>query len=531
MKPSIKPRARHCTQRRTFHSDGDDAQVLREHREDVAKIAARVKSFYDHGQPFRINHGSTNSTRKGALGRDPKTTVDTSSLNRVLLVDSASQTALVEPNVPMDRLVEATLEHGLIPLVVMEFPGITVGGGYSGTSGESSSFKHGFFNETLESVEMMLADGQVITCSNAESPDLFHGAAGAMGTLGVTTMVKIRLRKAKKFVETTYHPVLSVQEAVETIGRLAEPGSKLDYVDGIMYSQKQGAIVTGRMTDTPSDGLAVQRFSESSDPWFYLHVQEKILRNASPTSEAIPLPEYLFRYDRGGFWVGEAPFSYFPGVPFNNTTRRWLDDFLHTRMLYKALHGSGQSEKMIIQDLALPYETGAEFMGFTDSRLGIWPLWLCPLKQSPLPTMHPHYKEYELDGTTLKQMLNIGVWGWGPRTREGFLEANRAIERKLKELRGMRWNYAQNFQSSADFWKDFDKEWYDALRRKYRATSLPNVYDKVRSKDETKATPSLLQRLLGMWPIAGLYGIRKAIQSRDYFLARNAMWKKWLPRD
>lgn len=49
----------------------------------------------------------------------------------------------------MDRLVEETLKYGLIPPVVMEFPGITVGGGYSGTSGESSSFKHGFFDRTL----------------------------------------------------------------------------------------------------------------------------------------------------------------------------------------------------------------------------------------------------------------------------------------------------------------------------------------------------------------------------------------------
>ena len=495
------------------------------------KIAARVKGFYGLGQPFRINHGSTNSTRKGALGRDPKTTVDTSSLNRVLLIDSTSQTALVEPNVPMDKLVEATLEYGLIPSVVMEFPGITVGGGYSGTSGESSSFKHGFFDQTLESVEIVLADGKVITCSNTENADLFHGAAGAMGTFGVTTMVKIHLRKAKKYVETTYHPVSSVEEAVETIGRFGDPGSKLDYVDGIMYSRNQGAIVTGRMTDTPADENAVQRFSEPSDPWYYLHVQQKISKNTSPASEAIPLPEYLFRYDRGGFWVGEASFSYFTGVPFNKFTRRWLDDFLHTRMLYKALHGSGQSEKMIIQDLALPYETAAEFMDFTESRLGIWPLWLCPLKQSPLPTMHPHYREFESDGKTLKQMLNIGLWGWAPRTREGFLKANRDIERKLKELRGMRWNYAQSFQSSADFWKDFDKEWYDALRSKYRATSLPNVYEKVRSRDDKAATPSLVQKFLGLWPIAGFYGIRKAIQSGDYFLARNAKWKKWLPRN
>jgi delta24-sterol reductase len=38
----------------------------------------------------------------------------------------------------MDRLVQTTLKYGLIPPVVMELPGITVGGGYAGTPGESS---------------------------------------------------------------------------------------------------------------------------------------------------------------------------------------------------------------------------------------------------------------------------------------------------------------------------------------------------------------------------------------------------------
>lgn len=88
-----------------------------------------------------------------------------------------------KPNVPMDKLVEATLEHGLIPPVIMEFPGITVGGGYAGSAGESSSFKYGYFDQTINSVEMILANGEVVNASKTTHPDLFKGAAGALGTL------------------------------------------------------------------------------------------------------------------------------------------------------------------------------------------------------------------------------------------------------------------------------------------------------------------------------------------------------------
>src|SRR5207248_4707989 len=55
-----------------------------------------------------------------------------SNFNDVLEVNTEDMYALVEPSVSMDRLVKATLEYGLLPPVVMEFPGITAGGAVNG---------------------------------------------------------------------------------------------------------------------------------------------------------------------------------------------------------------------------------------------------------------------------------------------------------------------------------------------------------------------------------------------------------------
>jgi FAD/FMN-containing dehydrogenase len=41
----------------------------------------------------------------------------------------------------MDKLVKATLKYGLVPPVVTEFPGITVGGAIQGAAAETSSFR------------------------------------------------------------------------------------------------------------------------------------------------------------------------------------------------------------------------------------------------------------------------------------------------------------------------------------------------------------------------------------------------------
>lgn len=501
----------HPNKERRFASTTD--RSLDDHAKSLEDISAQVKHFHSQKQKFRINHGSTNSTRQSSKGAH---ILDLSSLNRVLKVDPQKKTAFVEPNVPMDRLVEATLPYGLVPPVVMEFPGITVGGGYAGTAGESSSFKHGFFNHTIESIEMVLATGEVVKCSATERPDLFWGAAGAVGSLGVTTLVELRLHEAKKFVETQYHPVSSMREAIEKIESATKDTSN-DYVDGIMFSESQGAIVTGRMTDTPPESLPVQRFSSAWDPWFYQHVQAKTA-SGEPYSEAIPLPEYLFRYDRAGFWVGDMAFKYF-SFPQNKLTRWWLDDFLHTRMMYTALHASGQSKRCIIQDLALPLSTAEKFVEYTGTELGIWPLWLCPLKRSPQPTMHPYTKDSN------DMMLNIGVWGFGPNDRSEFVAAERGLEAKLRELGGMKWLYAQTYYSEPEFWSMFDRKWYDGLREKFGATTLPSAYEKVKAKsgDEEKKV-SLREK----WPWAGFYGIWKAIQSKTYLDARKASWRTWI---
>ena len=533
---------------------------MERHKQAVGAIASAVRGFFERREPFRIAHGSTNSTRPRPGNLTSPAVVDISALSHVLSVDRAARTALVEPNVPMDRLVEHTLRHGLVPPVVMEFPGITAGGGFAGTAGESSSFRHGFFDDTVNEVEMVLGDGQVVRASRDLRQDLFHGAAGAVGSLGVTTMLELRLVEAKRFVQTTYHRTRSVAEAVAKVrAETRDPAN--DYVDAILFSKDHGVVITGRLTDDKPADRQPQTFSGAWDPWFFMHVKERtaaLPASSSPTSTStstttspspslssssstatdyVPLAEYLFRYDRAGFWVGAAGFTYFKLVPCTRFFRWLLDDFMHTRMMYRALHGSGESARFVVQDLALPYRNAEAFVDYTSDKFGIWPLWLCPLKKSPAPTFHPHTTAAPVSKSSTSsppgtlddddEMLNIGLWGWGPADPEAFIADNRALEDELVRLGGRKWLYAHTYYSEEEFWRIYDRPWYDALRAKYRAGTLPTVYDKVRVDVGAKRRERLewRQTLKAAWPVGGVYGIWKSIQSGDYMLHRNAEWK------
>jgi delta24-sterol reductase len=478
---------------------------MNNHSEKVDQLSSRVRAFHESSTPFRLSHFSTNSTRSSP--RPANRTISTSSLTAILSISVATSTCLVEPSVPFDALVTATLECGLLPLVVPEFPGITIGGAFAATAGESSSWKYGFFDRTVNWVEVVLASGEVVRASETERGGLFRGVKGTFGTLGVVTLLEVRLGRAGKGVELTYFPVGGVEEAQRCIRSVTkDPETEVDFVDGILFGKHKGVVMQGKIVSFPSDpSTRIQTFSGARDPWFYLHAQEKAMESV-PYTEVIPVKDYLFRYDRGAFWTGMLAFEYFM-MPFNALTRWLLDYFMHTRVMYHALHRSGLGQQFIIQDLAVPNENAEDFVNYLDKTLHAYPLWLCPLRIDRCG-LNPR----SLASSKGMPMLNVGVWCKAPS--QDFVAVNRRIEAKLNALDGLKWLYAQTFYTEREFWNIYDREQYDGLREAYGAQGLPSVYDKV--KTDVEEERSKLKGIWSAWPIAGLYGVLSAIKGGNY---------------
>ncbi|CAM1507890.1 Fc.00g047380.m01.CDS01 [Cosmosporella sp. VM-42] len=485
----------------------------------VKTISERVKQFYMRKEPFRLYHGSTNSTRHSV--RRVNNTIDTSKLNHVLAVDPTAKTALVEPNVPMDDLLKATLKHNLIPPVMMEFPGITVGGGFSGTSGESSSFRYGAFEVNINSIEIVTPDGTVMKASKTEKPDLFWGAASAFGTLGVVTLLELQLKDAKKYVHVDYIPSWEAEMTVRILREECKKEAN-DYVDAIVFSKDAAVVCAGRLVDEMPPGYKPQRLTRRYDPWFYLRAQKitKKLLGGSPKylhSDYIPLVDYIFRYDRGGFWGARYAFQYFI-TPFNRITRFILDPLLRPRVMYRALHKSDLSDFYMVQDVGVPYDKAEEFQNWLHDQYNIYPLWLCPLRiQRDTPDSgHGLHSEFAKKGTP--DLMNFGVWGPLKGDRLDVIRQNRDLERKVQELQGKKWLYAHAYYTEDEFWAHYDRGSYDALRAKYKAEYLPSVYDKV--KVDVKPEEGKGRTVRSNWPVAGLKGAYKAFRGGEYLLQK-----------
>lgn len=438
------------------------------HKKKVKKIALQIKTLRkeNNKKTIRFTHGSTNSTR--VQDKSASHIIDISNLDEIISIDKKNKTAVVEPNVPMDKLVDYCLQFGLLPKVVMEFPGITCGGAVNGAALEASSFKYGQFNDICKEYEVILGNGEIHTVNSKKNSDLFYALSGSYGSIALLTLITIELVSAKEYVSVTFTPV-DTPEITQTLSKTVK--TDVDYVEGIILNEKASMLITGKLSNHTT--LPVKTFSKASDDWFITYVNNK--KNTT-SNFLVPIKDYLFRYNRGAFWMGQHAFNLYY-LPNNKVTRFMLNPFMNTRTMYQGLHDTNIAQTLFIQDFYVPLSQSNSFIQTSIDTVQIFPIWLCPVK----PTrnnqkLSPHY-------LSEKMLIDVGIWGPLPKTIVDSKKINILFEKLLKKVKGRKMFYAEAFYTEKEFWNIYDKKWYFAIRKKYMAeNTFPTIFEKVTVK-------------------------------------------------
>jgi FAD/FMN-containing dehydrogenase len=153
--------------------------------DDVAQVIGFARS---HDLPLAIRGGGHSGGGLGVV--DDGVVCDLSPLKDIA-VDAAAQTARVGGGCTWGEVDAATQEHGLaVPAGIISTTGVsglTLGGGHGYlTRG------YGLTIDNLLSAEVVLADGQLVTASADEHPDLFWAIRGGGGNFGVVTSFVFR---------------------------------------------------------------------------------------------------------------------------------------------------------------------------------------------------------------------------------------------------------------------------------------------------------------------------------------------------
>jgi len=150
---------------------------------DVDDVVAAVNLARDQAIELAVRGGGHNA---GGLGVwDDALVVDLSDM-RDVEVDPATGRVRVAGGATLAELDHATHAHGLaVPAGIIGTTGVgglTLGGGLG-----YLSRKHGLSIDSLLAVEMVLADGSVVTANADSHPDLFWAVRGGGGNFGVVT--------------------------------------------------------------------------------------------------------------------------------------------------------------------------------------------------------------------------------------------------------------------------------------------------------------------------------------------------------
>jgi FAD/FMN-containing dehydrogenase len=117
--------------------------------------------------------------------------IDFSGMKKVQ-VDAGAQVAYVQPGVTLHDFDQAVQAHNLATPVGINsttgIAGLTLGGGFGWLTRE-----YGMTIDNLVSADIVTADGQMLTVSNNDNPDLFWAIRGGGGNFGVLTQFEFKL--------------------------------------------------------------------------------------------------------------------------------------------------------------------------------------------------------------------------------------------------------------------------------------------------------------------------------------------------
>ena len=387
-------------------------------------------------------------------------------------MDEAARTAEVQGMTTYEHLVDATLPHGLMPTVVPQLKTITLGGAVTGLGIESTSFRYGLPHESVREMDVLTADGEVITASpDGPHADLYRGFANSYGTLGYALRLVIDLLPVRPYVRLEHRRVASA-DLTAVISEVCADES-VDFVDGTVFEAGEQYLTIGRLTDDPGPGTS----DYTGQQIFYRSIRER-------TVDHLTIHDYLWRWDTDWFWCSRVF-----GVQHPAVRRLWPRRFRRSDVYRRlvaldrrtGLSAGGCAGWPGCRRRSRSSRTSrsrssrlAEFLDAFHRDIGITPVWLCPLRlrsEQPWP-LYP-MRPGEL-------YVNVGFWSAVPETPGDPEAHNRRIEELVAELGGHKSLYSTVHYSESEFWEHYNGPAYRALKQRYDPHGrLPDLYHKV----------------------------------------------------
>ncbi|MEV5572797.1 D-arabinono-1,4-lactone oxidase [Spirillospora sp. NPDC052269] len=149
------------------------------------EVSAAVRAAAADGHTVRMT-GTGHSFTGAAVAED--VLLRPAGMTAVRSVDTTSGLVTVEAGLPLHALNRMLAEHGRALANMGDIQEQTVAGALQTATHGTGRDAAGLASQ-VHALELVLADGSVVTCSRDERPDLFDAARASVGALGIITAI------------------------------------------------------------------------------------------------------------------------------------------------------------------------------------------------------------------------------------------------------------------------------------------------------------------------------------------------------
>jgi alditol oxidase len=129
------------------------------------------------------------------IADSPDHLISLKEMNRVIALDAQARTVTLEGGINYGQLCPQLQEKGFALHNLASLPHISVAGACT-TATHGSGVKNGNLASAVTGLELVIADGTIVSLSKARDGERFHAAVVGLGALGVVTKVTLAIQPA-----------------------------------------------------------------------------------------------------------------------------------------------------------------------------------------------------------------------------------------------------------------------------------------------------------------------------------------------
>lgn len=223
--------------------------------EEVAAVAAYCDR---HGLKL-VPQGGRTGLAGGACTEPNDVALSLERMVAIGSVDRSGLTIEVEAGAPLQAVQEAAEAEGfLYPVDLGARGSATIGGTIATNAGGNSVFRYGMTRDQVLGLEVVLADGTVLSSMNRliknnAAYDLKHMFVGSEGTLGIVTRAVLRLRPMPGYKATAFIGVSSFDAVLELLSLASKESDGALNSFEVMWPSFMAAVMKGGHHRAPLD--------------------------------------------------------------------------------------------------------------------------------------------------------------------------------------------------------------------------------------------------------------------------------------